>query len=364
MANLQRRASELQRKICRGVIVEAMRVHPWTIGELMSKLESLSLITTDEKGTNKLQNQDGSVAKLVAPKSFQAEASESKKNMKREPQAPFEDPDTPCLDDVPAHDKIPSKYWTIDSLSLASCGQQILSVMEPAILSTANLRQITVRGQSLWNQQQHTRILEFLTGLPPSFGLAGPYRQWTVLQNLCKDLNESRGRRGKDMVLPYDFEKSGNGLYCIVRRSAKEVTVEHNFLKRGASIKICELPPHKAHSDLYVSNNWSETRAAISSKTHADKTADFLLLPLFPQQEVAPRKRMLALEDGPEEEEGAGGSVCEAASSSRGGRQLKPEDFRTPTPKAVRRKREVSSLIGQFAKAAKADRSGKKRRTT
>lgn len=75
VANLQRRASELQRKISKNVIQEAMKVHPWTITELMSKLESLNLNTTDEKGGKKLLNKDGSVAKLVAPKSFQAEAS-------------------------------------------------------------------------------------------------------------------------------------------------------------------------------------------------------------------------------------------------------------------------------------------------
>lgn len=111
------------------------------------------------------------------------------------------------------------------------------------MLSTANLRQITVRGQTLWNQQQHTRILEFLMGLPPSFGLSGPYRQWSVLQDLCKDCNECRGRRGKDMVLPYDFEKAGSGFYTITRRTKKEVTVEHNFLKRGASVAFGDLPP-------------------------------------------------------------------------------------------------------------------------
>lgn len=110
-----------------------------------------------------------------------------------------------------------------------------------------------------------------------------------------------------------------------------------------------------------MSNNWSETRAAISSKSHADKTADYILLPLFPKQELAPRKRLLALEDGPD---GCDQSESGATCSAYIGRPLTPEDLQRPTPRAVKRKRQVSSLIGQFAKAAKADKHPKKRRTT
>ena len=50
VANLHRRASELESKIGKGLVAQAMKLHPWAIAELVSKLEGLEFITVNETG--------------------------------------------------------------------------------------------------------------------------------------------------------------------------------------------------------------------------------------------------------------------------------------------------------------------------
>lgn len=299
VANLHRRASELEQRIGKNLVAEAMKKQPWVIPKLVSTVESLGLVEKDQSGRRKIKDCGGSAGASALAMSFQAAARKSRK----QPELPAPSPSKNELDMPPIEgdDMIPTKYWTLDALSPAAVTGNWLCVAEPATLSVANLKQITKKGQSLQNHQSIHRLLEYVSGLPGDFSLTGLYRSWAKLQELILDRNERRGRRCRDLALPVDFDIVG--LYSLqYPPGAQQATIVHNFTKERVVFDSRSLPEHESSSDLFVSNNWSELRAAISSKGDPSRREDVLLIKHFPNQEVPAqrlgRTKRLALEDG------------------------------------------------------------------
>ena len=208
VANLQRRATELEQKIAKALVMDAMKLHPWCIQQLVSKLEALDLIEKDGGDGKRIAKQTGGMVQQAL--SVQAVARQNRKQASLPAPSPskHEEAAVPAGEVNPA-DLVPTKYWTLDSLSVHTMAIKLLSVIEPTSLSLANLKHITKRGKALMNHQQHMRLLEFASGLPGDFGLTGVYRSWHRLADLVVQRSMHRGRRCRDVVLPVDFDEFG-----------------------------------------------------------------------------------------------------------------------------------------------------------
>ena len=337
VANLHRRASELESKIGKGLVAQAMKLHPWAIAELVSKLEGLELITVNETG--------GKIVKIpekitAAPLSFQAQAVADRRSPMKQQKALTNGDD--AASDIPECDQIPSKYWSLDQLSPSLMSTKLLSSLEPAALSTHNLKLINVKGKTLWNRQQHMRLFEFLTGMTPDSGLAGMMRSWPHLQQLAIARNEARGRRGRDITLPCDFDQPSLGLYRIIPQDGA-IEVHHRFTSAVKAFAVDECPPFTTPDDLHIDQSWSELRAALASKEDVLNLKSVLLLPHFPQQSL------LAIKD----------DTCDTDSgSAKEKSEPKGKDDPPTTPKKAgekrpRGKQAGAAFIQKLAKKAK-----------
>lgn len=278
--NLQRRAVELQQKIGKQTVSEAMRRHPWCVHELLSKLEALGLVAVTESGSRKLVEKSGCHA---MPPSLQAQARASRQKQAAPGPSPRKGDE--MAPDIAPDDQVPTKYWTLDGLSPHSLASRILSVAEPASLSMPNLKSITVKRQSLQNHQVHVRLVEFMTGLPPDFSLSGVYRSWKALSEFVCERNECRGRRLQGATLPVDFDNMG--IYEMIgSEGSPTICIRHRFTNQQVDYQRTSLPHHACIRQLFIDSDWSENRAAISSTADPSRQHDVMLLPRFPIQAI------------------------------------------------------------------------------
>jgi hypothetical protein len=333
VANLQRRATELEQKIGMALVMEAMESHAWCIPQLVSKLESLGLVEQQGSGKRVLRQTEGVQQALSA----QAVARQNRKQPSLPAPSPSKHEEAAMpAEDVDPTDQVPTKYWTLDSLSPHAMATKLLCQAEPTSLSMANLKQITKKGEALMNHQKHMRLLEFVSGLPGDFGLTGVYRSWHRLADLVKQRSLHRGRRCRDVVLPVDFDDFG--IYMILRDPSDCVAtiVKHRFTGQQVAFKPADLPPHENIAELYIANNWSELRAAIQSKADPLHSKAVLLITFFPTQVIgdAARDSKLAIQD-------AGAEASVLMVSNKGDAKRIPE------------KRVNKSFIADLASAAK-----------
>jgi hypothetical protein len=279
--NLHRRASELKQKISVNLVIQAVRIHPVCAVDLICKLEAMGVvITVDKKKKIKPCIKDEAIL------STQALA-----NVRRKRSLPIDGPvvvghGIRAIEDIPSEYVIPSKYWTLGTISPLSQGSQLLTPAEPALLTKENLSRINVRGKKMQNIEHHNRLAEFMSGMPMDFKLVGIYRSWEVLRRRFLDNATARCRVTTRTTLPIDFDKPGSGLYDISKGvKTDEIIVTHNLTGEDKVFPRSHLPHHRTIKDLYIANNWSELRACLASTQDAnDGKDDVLLLPSFSKQ--------------------------------------------------------------------------------
>jgi hypothetical protein len=279
--NLHRRASELKQKISVNLVIQAVRIHPSCAVDLISKLEAIGIVTTvDKKKKVKPSTSDEAIL------SFQAKAHVRRKRTFAHVAPADGDDDVHVNDGITTEDVIPSKYWTLGTISPLSQGSQLLTPAEPALLTKENLSRINVRGKKLQNIEHHNRLAEFMSGMPMDFKLVGIYRSWEVLRRRFLDNAAARCRVTSRTTLPIDYNKPGSGLYDIAKGTKiDEVIVTHNLTGEDKIFPRSHLPYHRTIKELYIANNWSELRACLSSTVDAnDGKDDVVLLPSFTKQ--------------------------------------------------------------------------------
>jgi hypothetical protein len=281
----------MQQRLGNKLVIDAMKVHPWSIHELVSKLEALGIVVVNSNGDKKLIEV---TSDKPDSRSFQAKARARRKPSAVPAPSPAKGDAQGNSLDIDSDDLVPSKYWTLDGLSITIISQRLLAVAEPATLSVANLKVISKKGQALQNIQNNIRMLEYMTGLPPDFSLTGIYRSWAKVTQLVCERNDSRGRRCRDIQLPINFDTVG--IYSMEDQGTF-VVVKHLFTEQEEKYDPKELPNHRSMKCLYISSNWSEVRAAISSESDPLQKSDVMLLARFCKHTVVEEKSQLALED-------------------------------------------------------------------
>ena len=162
-------------------------------------------------------------------------------------------------------DWVPTKYWTLESLSVTLLISHVLAQVEPQAFSGANLRSMKKYGQAASSKLGLLVLVEYTTGCDGGFELVGPLRYWPYLQSVLRVKSEQRGRRGMLLVLPADWDGK-DGVYGLIVEPGT-VSTENPSTKKKVVIPALDLPRFDDESDLYIKDNYSETRATIRSRT-------------------------------------------------------------------------------------------------
>ena len=89
---------------------------------------------------------------------------------------------------------VPSRYWTLGSLSVNLFIDKVLPSPEPISLSKANLKVLIARGDSVANKASLCKLVEFMTGAPCDFQLSGSMRRRSCLLKFLAESNIDKGR--------------------------------------------------------------------------------------------------------------------------------------------------------------------------
>lgn len=189
---------------------------------------------------------------------------------------------------LPRQGMIATCYTTISSFSVVGL-QELLAFIEPQSLSKSNLRakNMVVHGQRQSAQLALARLLEICTGIDQDFSLKGKHRRWENFLQFLLDQSQLRGRRGRDVQLPPDYD-AVDGIYRLFAEDG-QLMVMHRFLK-FAIVLPEDWQPKCVDDDDIVSAytceyNWSETRAQLvraDAKHSSDSKC--LMSTLFPSQ--------------------------------------------------------------------------------
>jgi hypothetical protein len=247
-ANYQRRARELSLKADRKQLEQLLAKHPHLASPLLQEAKNLGYCVDDDAS----EGFNGEIPSLQVAARREVVAA------KRAKTAVSDDGGTDGGADSAQPATIPTKYWTMGSLSVALLCKNVLSEMEPVALSQANLRSMYVRGKGEHGKHELLKIVEFATGLHADTPLVGNLREWKVLRDTVLERNATLGRRAMDLQLPPDWKAAGTysvnieGDTLLVKHKPSGAT--HAFNKE---LLGCELSKWK------VECNWSEQRATL-----------------------------------------------------------------------------------------------------
>lgn len=140
----------------------------------------------------------------------------------------------------------------------------LLSAMEPASLSKHALRAVVIRGKRKDSTEALLKILEYCTGLGPSWSATGPYKRWKTLYAYVKALNKARGRRARELVLPVHWS-AANGVYGL-RVAGKRLYLKQNFTMEEAKVSAATIKLLGGTvGDINIDQNWGESTAQLVS---------------------------------------------------------------------------------------------------
>eukprot|EP00971_Amphidinium_carterae_P003779 74799-Amphidinium_carterae.1 len=119
------------------------------------------------------------------------------------------------------------------------------------------------------------QLLEFGTGLPPTFALRDPYKCYSALKALVQQRAQLRAGRCLGMIMPPHWPKLG--VWSMKSYGEAGLEVEHRFLGEKHVVTMDELPPHDAYEELYLHENYSEERASVASQKDVHLSRKYLL---------------------------------------------------------------------------------------
>eukprot|EP00971_Amphidinium_carterae_P339322 6477055-Amphidinium_carterae.2 len=235
----------------------ALRLFPGVSRPLWEKLQSLGY--TDER------------IKQAEREAAQADKeAKSKKSLKPELAVGISDP-------------IPERVLHLEEFDNRTLRDTILPHLEPASLSGANLRAVEKKSGG---KASLLKMLTFLVGLDPDYRVCGHLRSWQALLAALKERSEARGRRGREMVLPVDW--NAQGLYGIEQGCQEGVRIQHRGTEVSRTIPWEEVPACGSYEELTIVQNWSESKAALARLEfgQGDGIQQVLLAPYFPSQVI------------------------------------------------------------------------------
>lgn len=135
-----------------------------------------------------------------------------------------------------------------------------LSLLEPASLSKENLKKVVKKGCRDYNRKVLQRYWEYLTGEGPAMPLAKDgTKSWDSFIANAKVMNETRGRRLSDAVLPTDWYEQGLNSFALARDGELELKK-----KTADGVLSMNFPVPKGACEFNIEQNWRENGAVLT----------------------------------------------------------------------------------------------------
>lgn len=249
-ANLQRRAQEIRLKAAQNTVQQLLKKFPDSALAVLDHLRSLGI------------DENTPASSAVAPPSKFTEAIRAR-DQKRAASLRAMHPSLSAADDleIPREDLIPTKYWTLGALSVKLISSELLSVLEPGVFSTSNVRSMSLKLKDLGTKEILKQLVTHATGLEDDFPLSGRFRQWSVLAAHMQELNLSRGRRCQDMNLPPTYPRDGIFTLNVTEEAVSVVLKRRGIVRNVPDSRV----PQGVNllRDAHIMFNWSEAKAKI-----------------------------------------------------------------------------------------------------
>ena len=159
---------------------------------------------------------------------------------------------------------VPSKYNSLSAMSYSILSERVLPWLDPVSLSSPNLNAaFKGLGKAECKQAEALRVLEFVTGKPPTFCIKGSLWEWEHLLGHLKQAADHRGRLDKPLPLPVQWAQ--DGVYMVQEVNADdEVIVMHRFTEQVVAVSLSEMDPvPAAGSTFFLEHNYSELFAEL-----------------------------------------------------------------------------------------------------
>ena len=245
--NLQLRAQEVQSKAHRAEVTSILQKHPMAAGDVVQFLHNKGMYSEGPASSGpKSKWQSGLETREARKRAARAEAS--------------------LAASVNA-EKIPTKYWTVGSLSVRLLETRCLQLVDPMVFSNGNLTNIKKSWAKDTIHAELVRLVEFLTGIPASFKLTEKYRKWQNFEDLLTKMYGERRWRLTGKALPVNF--CAAGVFEIRAANEKDFTLTlrtgmNSLISMQFSFPVMQ---QQANATLvFIEENWSEASAYLQNE--------------------------------------------------------------------------------------------------
>jgi len=217
----------------------------------------------------------------------------------------------------------------------------VLAQLEPVSMSRQNMKVLRMKSRRLPEASRLRELHEFCTGVDPSQQV-GDNKELQHHVEIHKELNETLGRRARDLQLPPNWSIDGHYILQ-TGKTTQEVAILKRFTGQVYDLNLDEWNIQDS-SKLWVDMNWSEHRALLLSKD--DSKVAVRMSSLF---ETSPAMVKKVMTDG--------ASLRRTASSaSLRGPNSEKSPIHTPTKKAQEPPSPTSGGSRDHASSAEAPR--------
>lgn len=161
-------------------------------------------------------------------------------------------------------DELPHCYTTIGGCSLTYL-KAMLSAIEPIAFSALSLRGMIERGKREVSKRSLTELIEFASGCDYDTPLNGDLRHIPTLHRALSDMSRARGRLGRDLRLPPNFDEVG--FFVLEGLAGPQPSLRHRFLNCARPLPLAKFNNSMEEvASARVEMNYSEHRAFVSTK--------------------------------------------------------------------------------------------------
>lgn len=132
---------------------------------------------------------------------------------------------------------------------------------EKVAFSPAALGALVRRGQRDVNKESMLQVLEFCTGIQRHTHVSTKPDELPKLYAEMSSLNESFGRRGRDLALPPDWKVAG--VYGL-RKHGSSIKIQHRFKNTERTVPAHVVQTY-TFTKLYIDQNWSDQSAMLKA---------------------------------------------------------------------------------------------------
>lgn len=266
-SRLTAQANIIQVRAAVNLIAAALKEHQQHIGPVLRLLVKHGALDPDSDEMNGMRGlyesaQAPTPAPAPAPASTDSGAGRSSERSQQlapaeDAEAPAEAPEGGLVIDGGDDKAFDKNITTIGDLSITRL-ETVLQVMERISFSKMNLKTVVKRGARLANATFLGQLIEFCTNVPLDGEIPKNCRAMPALAKHLLELNESLGRRARDLALP--IGPNTELVYCFKIIQPGEALITHRYRMTEVRLVV------PSDGTFFIHASYSEARAQLRQR--------------------------------------------------------------------------------------------------